>query len=208
MLTRRALLLFLKFPTPGRVKTRLADDLGPDGAAAAYRDMVDAVLANLSGLDADLRILFDPPDARSETIAWLTPPLASAGVTAPVFRPQSAGDLGTRLEHAFAEAFAEGYHQVAAIGSDCITITPSILRNAWGALESHDAVLGPTEDGGYYLLGTRAHGPELFRNIPWSSESTLAATLSAAEASALSVAELPRLTDIDTLADWHASRTS
>jgi rSAM/selenodomain-associated transferase 1 len=199
---RRALLLFLKFPIPGRVKTRLAADLGPEKAAEAYRSLVGRVLANLSGLEAHLRVLFDPPEAREATIDWIAPQLAPLTLPPDAFLPQIAGDLGDRLTRGFSDAFAAGYSQVAAIGSDCVTLTPAILASAWTALELEDTVLGPTLDGGYYLIGTRSFQPVLFDGIPWSTENTL----SAARGAGLTTSVLPELSDVDTLADWLAAQ--
>ncbi len=202
----RALLLFLKFPTPGRVKTRLAAGIGPEAAADVYRLLVARVLANLAGVEADVRVLFDPPDTREATLNWIRPQLPLADFPAVEFLAQAEGDLGHRLARGFSDAFKAGYTQVAAIGSDCITLTAEILGKAWVSLESTDTVFGPTQDGGYYLVGTRSFQPALFRGIPWSSETTLSATLTAATDAGLTATMLTRLSDIDTFDDWQTAR--
>ena len=195
---RRAILLFVKYPEPGRVKTRLAATVGADAAAQIYRRLVAAVLAGLPCAE-ELVVAFDPPEKRAEIVAWLG---ASPAGRRAVFLPQAAGDLGARLERAFAETFALGFENVAVIGSDCIELTPATFAATWQALGSHDAVLGPSTDGGYYLLALREPCAALFRDIAWSTDAVRAETLARAHAAGLRVQELAALPDIDTEADW------
>ena len=201
----RLLILFVKNPIPGRVKTRIAKDAGNVEAAHIYNYLVSRVIAQLNDLETtgtNLHIHFDPPEAEEAVEHWLTPALANANILCAQFIPQMKGDLGARLSGSFASAFEEGYDEVAVIGSDCIDISHEILETTWKKLDKHDAVIGPTKDGGYYLLALKKHAPTLFHEIPWSTEKTYQATLDAATHEALSVATLPTLTDIDTLADW------
>ena len=198
---RRAILLFVKYPEPGKVKTRLAATLGAERAAAIYRQLVAAVLAGLPGGD-DLIVVFDPPEKRAEVAEWLQGLLAERRV---LFTAQAAGDLGARLERAFAEAFAQGWEKVAVIGSDCIGLTAAVFSETWRALETHDAVLGPSVDGGYYLLALKQPCAALFHGIAWSTDAVRAQTLARARAAGRSVHELAALPDIDTEADWVAA---
>ena len=115
---------------------------------------------------------------------------------------QPEGDLGERLEYVFNKAFNEGFSSVFAIGTDCPSLTAKGLETASLRLRLSDAVLGPAADGGYYLIGLTQYHPNAFRNIPWSSTQTLAATLAALHLLKGNVAELPLLHDIDTQADW------
>lgn len=189
---RRALLVFVKYPEPGRVKTRLAAAVGPEQAAVIYRRLAEAVFAKLPR-DVDVRVLFDPPDCEAEFTSWLG---------AWTFERQADGDLGVRLATAFAEAFARGYHQVAAIGTDCIELDAETFRETWAALEAHELVLGPSEDGGYYLIALSHPAVALFAGVAWSTERVFAETLERATAAQLRVHLLPDAHDVDTEDDW------
>ena len=165
---RRAVLIFVKYPEPGRVKTRLAATVGADQAAEIYQRLVAEVFARLPE-DAELIACFDPVERREEIGRWLE---GLAGGRALRFLPQAAGDLGERLERAFAAVFALGFTQIAAIGTDCVEIDAIIFRETWTALGQHEVVLGPSEDGGYYLVALTAPCAPLFQGIAWSGCST------------------------------------
>ena len=195
---RRAILLFVKYPEPGKVKTRLAATMGAEKAAKIYQRLVAAVLPGLPTGD-DLTVVYDPPEKRAEVMAWLQSLLAGRRAQ---FTAQTGGDLGARLEHAFAAAFERGFEQVAVIGSDCIELNPATFFAAWRALETHDAALGPSTDGGYYLLALKQPCAALFQGIAWSTDAVRKQTLARAHAAGLSVEELAVLPDIDTEADW------
>ncbi|MEO0416859.1 MAG: TIGR04282 family arsenosugar biosynthesis glycosyltransferase, partial [Verrucomicrobiota bacterium] len=200
--------IFLKYPEPGRVKTRLAADLGDQSAAAAYRSMVAEVFRQIvrSGIDS-IVVHFDPADREAEVKAWLRPYLS--GFFGNVhFQPQVDGNLGDRLlagAQWVAEHFADA--AVATIGADCVSITPEILSELWQKLaDNHDVVYGPTKDGGYYLVGwygdmpAEAFGPE----IEWSTESTLASSIEALTGANRTVSLLPEQEDIDHVSEWNA----
>lgn len=205
----RVLLLFLRRPEPGRVKTRLARDIGEQSAAAAYQLMVETVVRQLPP-DLDLRICHTPrePEVAAALREWLIPLLPQPPERVS-FTSQVEGDLGARLMMAFSEAFAAGYQRAAVMGSDCLDITPEILERTWLALAEADVVIGPAQDGGYYLLALKSpeHCGTVFQEIPWSSEETLAATLAAAQAAHLKVTLLPTKSDIDTALDWARAAT-
>ena len=192
---RRAILVFVKYPEPGRVKTRLAATVGPERAAEIYRQLVAEVFARLPG-EAEVIACFDPVERRAECEVWL------AGRAAH-FLPQASGDLEARLVSAFAEAFARGFSRVAAIGTDCPEIDASLFTQAWNALETCEVVLGPSEDGGYYLVALRKPASPLFTSIAWSSANVLSQTLDRAAAANLRVHLLPKRHDVDTEEDWH-----
>lgn len=198
---RPVILLFVKEPEPGRVKTRVAATTGPERAAEIYRALTAAVCARLPD-DAEVIVLFDPPHARAQVEAWLRPLLAGRAE----FRPQAAGDLGARLEQAFGDALAAGRRKVAAIGSDCVDLSPALFQEAWDALDSAgcDCVLGPTPDGGYYLVALAEPNAAIFHQIPWSTDATLRRTLERASAAGLQVHLLPEQSDVDSEADWVA----
>ena len=193
----QAIVLFVKHPVPGRVKTRLAATIGAERAAEIYRELVERICRCLP-CRTEVIVMFDPPERGEETTRWLRPLCGKAR-----FLPQSGGDLGTRLERAFADAFALQLKKVAIIGTDCVEVTSAIFDEAWEALEHRDCVIGPTEDGGYYLIALRQECPGLFREISWSTERVFAQTIARANLLGLSVHVLPRLHDVDTEDDWH-----
>jgi rSAM/selenodomain-associated transferase 1 len=195
---RRCVLLFVKHPTPGKVKTRLAATCGAQRAASIYRALAERVLRRVPESE-EVLVMCDPPEQVAEIESWLAGLECGHRMR---FLAQARGDLGARLAQAFALAFAAGFEQVAAIGSDCVELGPEHLAEAWAALATQDAALGPAVDGGYYLLGLRAPQPELFRDIAWSTDAVCRETLARAAATGLRVHLLPTLRDVDTEEDW------
>ena len=187
------LVVFLKAPRPGLVKTRLAEALGPDAACAAYRRLADALLTHLAPIPA-VELCFTPADASAEINPWLRADWSAI--------PQSEGDLGERLEAAFAAHFLADAERVIIIGSDCPDVTVADIEDAWVELDGHDVVLGPALDGGYWLIGLRAPQPTLFTGIPWSTDAVFGETMRRARESDLRVAVLRELSDVDTVSDW------
>jgi hypothetical protein len=206
MLATDRVLLFLKAPRPGTVKTRLAADLGADAACAIYRRLAERQLAILVRGEFAVEIHYAPADPASgaELRAWL-------GDAPAAYVPQAPGDLGARLDHAVAHAFARGARRVALIGADCPALDAARVAQAFSRLASGmtdapgdpaDSVFGPATDGGYYLLGLAAPQPELFRDIPWSTPDTLRVSLTRATAAGLRVALLAAEEDVDDLASY------
>lgn len=189
------LLIFARYPELGKVKTRLAADLGPDAALAAYRQLLFHTQAVVQPLPAarTLWLAAEPPPA--------APPLWAG---TPQRVQPAAADLGQRMAYAFAEAFAEGARRVVVIGSDCPGLSTALLTEAFAQLQHRDVVLGPAHDGGYYLLGLRQPQPALFEGITWSTDAVRRDTLAIAARLGLAVTELPTLRDVDTAEDWHA----
>ena len=187
------LIIFVKAPRPGTVKTRLAREIGEAAACAAYCRMVNDLRSNLARLEP-VEIRFTPDDARKEVVQWLRPGWRLA--------PQGVGELGTRLQAAFAQAFASGSKRVVVIGSDCPTVTASDIELGWNELQEHDMVIGPAQDGGYWLIGLRSARPRLFQEINWSTSTVLVETLKRAEAAGLKVKLMRQRSDIDSPADW------
>ena len=192
-MNERRLIVFLKAPRAGAVKTRLALTLGAAEACAAYRRLVETLLRQLAALE-NVELCFAPDDAGSEIKPWAR---TTWRLTA-----QGAGDLGSRLDRAFRRAFDEGDKPIVLIGSDCPEIVASDIQAAWTALLSHDVVLGPATDGGYWLIGLRAPKSDLFASIPWSTNAVLRETLERCRAAGLTTRMLRELTDVDTEADW------
>jgi len=188
-----ALIVFLKAPRPGAVKTRLAESLGTEAACAAYRQVVQTLLRHLATLP-NVELCFTPDDAAAEINLWRHKTWNLA--------PQGDGDLGSRLERASTRAFANGAQRIVIIGSDCPVVSPTDIEAAWSALRTHDVVLGPATDGGYWLVGLRAAQPTLFADISWSTRAVLRETLDRARAASLTTHLLRELSDVDTLSDW------
>ena len=197
----KAILLFVKYPQPGRVKTRLAAEVGDEQAAAICRRLVETVCRLLPG-DCAVIVCFDPADKGAEIGQWLEPLLKKRAQ----FLPQCAGDLGDRLARAFEQAVALGHGKIAVIGGDCVEISAATFEETWRALEAGDCVIGPSHDGGYYLLALKTAQPRLFKDIAWSSDATLRHTIERAREVGLIVHQLPQLHDVDTEMDWLRAR--
>ncbi len=194
-MSKDKLIVLVKAPREGEVKTRLAATAGTRKACAVYRELVATVLQRNSALKT-VELRFTPDDAGAEIQPWLRP-----GWTA---QPQGDGDLGARMGRAFEASFAAGFERVVIIGSDCPAAGSADVRAAWKELKTHDVVLGPALDGGYWLIGLRAVHPPLFEGISWSSEAVLGQTLQRARALGLRIQLLRILADIDTEEDWNA----
>lgn len=182
------IIIFVKAPRPGFVKTRLAAAIGNEAACDAYRQLAETVLANLAPL-AHAELRFTPDDAENEITPWLSDDWTA--------RPQGNGDLGKRMHRAFSEANGPAI----IIGSDCPEVKISDLQAAAEALQTQDAVLGPAKDGGYWLIGLNAPCPALFDGIEWSTKTVLQTTLAKADKAGLTVKLLRELADVD---DWES----
>lgn len=189
-----AVLLFARAPYVGRVKTRLAEEVGPARALAAYRVMGRRV-ADAVATRFPLTVWYTPPDAGSAMHDWL-------GTHR--YRPQSPGDLGARLAGAVAAHFAEGDGPVIAIGADAPSVNADVVSEAVRALEAADVALGPCPDGGYYLIGLRAAVPEAFADIPWGGPEVMRVTIARCHEAGRTVALLAERRDVDTAEDLAA----
>lgn len=178
-----------RYPVAGRTKTRLVPALGAQGAAALYAAFLADLGRRLSRLRTGLYWAYTPAAA----------PFARLGLPGEAF-PQASGDLGRRLYCVFQRLFAAGHSLVVVIGSDSPHLPVAYLVRAVERLGKADVVLGPADDGGYYLVGMRALN-DLFHGIPWSTGTVLAETLRRAEATGLRVELLPRTFDVDEPAD-------
>jgi rSAM/selenodomain-associated transferase 2/rSAM/selenodomain-associated transferase 1 len=188
------LLVFAKAPVPGRVKTRLAVDVGDEEAARIYSRLGKTVVDQVKTGSYRTVICFDPPTAGDAIGSWL-------GTEGLSFAPQSEGELGSRMEKAVEEALRTA-RKVVVVGTDAPDVTRGVAEEAFGKLDGADLVLGPATDGGYYLIGMKGLIPGLFEGIPWSTPEVLEATLDRARALGLRVELLSPLQDVDTLEDW------
>ena len=189
---RARLILFTRYPEPGRTKTRLIPALGAQGAAALQQRMSEALVGQMTRFaslyPASLEIRYAGGN-RQAMAAWLATDIPCLD--------QGEGNLGDRLHRAFAQAFAQDAQAVVAIGADCPTLTPPLFAQAFTALATQELVLGPARDGGYYLVGLTRPRPALFAEIPWGSGEVLAATLKQAQTLNLSTHLLETLADVD-----------
>ena len=192
----RALLIFARRPHPGRVKTRLSPFLTPKDAAGLYECMVRDIVARTATLEVDVRFLFYEDDGEAESYFREL----DEGL---LLLPQEGAGLGERLVNAFAEVFSRGFRTAAVIGADSPDLPMAYLREAFERLESGtaDVAFGPTEDGGYYLAAMQAPHPELFRDVPWSTDQVLSVSLQRATEVGLRPALLPDWYDLDEPAD-------
>jgi rSAM/selenodomain-associated transferase 1 len=186
----------MKYPEAGKVKTRLAAELGAASAAELYHGWIGSVLTRLQPLRGRARVVGFTAGAETQRFAeW------DGMVDAWIQQPD--GDLGVRLQEGFASGLAMG--PTVAIGTDCLDLTAGHVESSIELLHSADAVFGPTRDGGYYLVALKRELPEFFQGIRWSSPDALGDHLAKCEKEAWAVRLIETLEDIDTAEDWSAS---
>lgn len=191
----KGIIIFLKYPEAGKVKTRIGVELGNDFTVMLYRKFVSDILTKLSSLETDILVYFTPAEKRKEIIDWLGYSLQ--------FFPQSGKNLGERMNNAFREQFNSGYRSLILIGSDIPHIPSINLIKALDSLGSYPPVIGPASDGGYYIIGFHYGNflPSVFEGINWSTESVFNETLKTFEKYGIKPYVLPLLSDIDTVDD-------
>lgn len=190
--------IFVRQPVPGRVKTRLACDLGGEAACDLYRAMVADCIANARACGLPLFLFHDGQDTTG------LPPEWTCGADS-VFR-QEGESLGERMSAAFERSFVAGARGVILIGSDIPGIDAGLLRSALDAIEQHDAVFAPALDGGYCLVAAQRYRftSDIFHGIPWSTSRVLDMTVAACTARGVSYRLLEPRQDIDTMDDLAA----
>ena len=185
MKNKNLLIVFVKNPVVGKVKTRLAKEIGENKAHKVYKELLSITeKATLAGKNYDLHIYFS--DFIEKTL-WSEKKKYI----------QNGNDLGERMLHAFQDGFKLGYAKIILIGSDLPDISAEIIQNGFDALDKNDFVFGPAIDGGYYLIGMKVLHHELFKNKPWSTSNLLGITLKQLEENRKSVFCLAKLNDID-----------
>lgn len=196
------LIIFTRFPEPGRTKTRLMPALGAEGAAQVQKQMTEHTLATVDQLTKHHRQ--HSPVSVDVRFAGGTQALMQHWLGLNwTYTPQGDGDLGDRLLRAFQHAFERGAAAVLAIGIDCPDITADLLTDAFHRLMTSDIVIGPADDGGYYLIGLSKLVPECFQNIEWGTETVRQTTIETASNLSLDVTQLPVLSDVDRPGDLH-----
>ncbi len=195
---KSCVIMFVKFPEKGKAKSRLAASLGEETALSLYKCFVNDLMDTLGKTPYPLLICFHPPDKEQGMKAWL-----GKGQR---FMPQTGEDLGERMKNAFITAFSQGFSAALLIGSDTPHLTSGIFHEAFESLASHDAVIGPAPDGGYYLVGFNmdTFAPHIFEGIEWSTPEVHAKTIDILKTRGSRVHILPEWRDVDTLDDLKA----
>ncbi|MEL6809790.1 MAG: TIGR04282 family arsenosugar biosynthesis glycosyltransferase [Bacteroidota bacterium] len=166
-MSKDLLIIFTRNPELGKCKTRLAASLGDETALSIYKFLLNHTVAITQNLKVDKQVHYSVKVRENDI--W-DPALFAK-------KQQKGSDLGERMLHAFHRGFEEGYERLIIIGSDMYDMDQADLEEAFEALKSHDFVIGPATDGGYYLLGMSYLKPELFSNKQWGTETVLNATL-------------------------------
>lgn len=192
MTLEERLIIFTRYPEPGKTKTRLIPALGAQGAATLQRQMTEHTLLQVRELQSfhplSVEVRFAGGDL-SLMQNWLGSDL--------IYQPQGKGDLGSRMARSLSCAFQESVDRAAIVGTDCPGLNAHFIADAFSQLHAHDLVLGPAIDGGYYLISLRCFIGELFSGIDWGTAQVLQQTVDIAKQLDLSVAYLPRLADVD-----------
>lgn len=199
------LLIFVKAPTLGQVKTRLQPEITPQESLLLYRAMVEDLIAQFKGvLYCDVKVFFLPSGAKAEMQQWLGDYFE--------YLPQTGSNLGDRMYLASMQMFRLNYKKVIIVGSDIPTLGKSMVSKAFSNLDNYDLILGPSTDGGYYLIGLKESHQELFKDINWGTNIVLQQTLLKSRNNNLSVFQLDTMSDIDTYSDviqlWHNLKNS
>lgn len=186
----KALIIFIKNIEKGKVKTRLASTVGDDKALQIYQALLNHTREVATKVSATRHLFYSN---RIEEDEWSKNDFEKY--------IQKGEDLGIRMANGFKKAF-EKNDKVVIIGSDCASLTPQIVNQAFEKLEENDFVIGPAQDGGYYLLGMNKFMPSVFENIEWSTESVFEKTIQNIEYLNKKYDLLPTLSDIDYEEDW------
>ncbi len=187
MQNKKAIILFTKNPELGKVKTRLAKTIGNEEALSIYKKLLLHTLDIVTPVEADKFVFYS--DSITNEDIWSNTSFQK--------KVQHGTDLGARMAHAFQEVIELGYQSVCIIGSDCYELNSQGIEQAFKALETNDAVVGPTFDGGYYLLGMNQFHRPLFQNKTWSTDSVYPDTIQDFQNLKLSYFDLEKLSDID-----------
>lgn len=185
--------LFTKYPTEGRVKTRLIPAFGAQTATKIHNFLATRTINTLEQAvsqnpNFDLHVFYDGADLTAMQ-TWL-----GSGLS---YHKQHGNDLGDRLSNAMNALFAEGYLSIIFVGADCFNLNAQHIMDATCLLETSDIVIGPCKDGGYYLIGIKKAAPEIFKGISWGSEQVFSQTISIAKKLGMGYSLLPMLSDID-----------
>lgn len=186
------IIVFARYPEPGKTKTRLIPAIGAEKAAALQRLLAEHVMSVIRTWIArrpvSVEIRYEGADETRMT-EWL-----GSGF---LYNIQRGDDIGEKMHNAFEDAFNEKFEHVIIVGTDLPFLNSEVLESALNLLNTHDLVLGPANDGGYYLVGLKAPQPELFRNIAWGTDRVLDRTVHAASSLGMTLTFVPALDDVD-----------
>ena len=192
---RNRLIIFGRYPVPGRTKTRLIPALGPAGAADLQRRLTENILETVRRFarprEIGVEICFEG-DSKQKMRQWLG--------SGEILSRQVSGNLGERMHAAFLDAFQRGANRIVLLGTDIPQLKTDHLEQAFNALAENDLVIGPSTDGGYWLIGLN-RPVDLFEGIRWSTDAVFGQTLALAKKQGLRVKTLSPLRDIDTAED-------
>lgn len=186
---KNLLLIFTRNPELGKVKTRLAKTIGNEKALEIYKLLLNKTKETSEHIDCDKAVYYSVKIRENDI--WDTKTYQK--------HQQHGEDLGIRMQNAFMNGFETGYEKIMIIGSDLFDLTPKHINNAFEKLNNNDVVIGPAEDGGYYLLGMKKPHPLIFQNKEWGTSSVRKDTLDDLKNN--SVFLLPELNDIDLYED-------
>lgn len=189
-----SLIVFVKNPILGAVKTRLQTRYAPEQVAALYTAFVRDVLARAESIDVDQRVIaFDPPDAESEVRA-----LFGGGMAQWQYVPQVQDDLGVRMREALVQELDAGASAAVLIGTDIPSLPADHIAQAFDLLHTKDVVLGPSTDGGYYLVGVSKPASDIFEDVKWSTPGVLSQTIDRVQRAGYTLGLVPPWFDVDT----------
>ena len=191
-MTKNLIIIFVRNPELGKVKTRLSKSIGDPAALKIYKILLSHTKSVLNSISADKVVYYSEEIQQNDLwseILYLK-------------KLQKGTDLGTRMKHAFETAFNDLYEKVVIVGSDLYDLNTTHIENALEDLENHDLVIGPSLDGGYYLLGMKELHSAVFKNKSWGTDSVLESTLK--DLKQQKVKLLEALNDIDTFEDLKA----
>ena len=196
-MVNKTLIIFAKLPRPGEVKTRLGSEVGMSEASEIYQEFAQHAFSigdQLSAKGVKIYLFYDARASKEDIQAWVRHSF--------VLTPQVGETLGERMYNAFEKTFNEGAHRSIVIGTDVPELDTATVLNAFELLDSHKVVVGPSTDGGYYLLGMNRPTKEIFKGIKWSTDSVCRETIKRLDLLSLSYSVLPELADIDTKDDY------
>ena len=196
----RILIVFVKYPEAGCVKTRLAQSIGNDKAVSVYRLFVELLLKRTKNMSSERFIFYAPADKREQISSWLDH-------SSKLF-PQKGDNLGERMSNAFQFSFAEGAREIVIVGTHIPFLDEEIILRAFKKLKNRQCVIGPSFEGGYYLLGLSHFDGRIFQGINWGTDKVLDQTLGVVKRLGLTCSLLEKLFDVDDIEDLLRLRLS
>ena len=189
----KKIVVFVKNAVPGKVKTRLAKTIGDKEALDVYLRLLEITKREVLKVEANKEVWYAWDIGKDDI--WEEELFSK--------KTQIDGDLGEKMKNAFEDSFKNGRNKMVLIGSDCPTLTSKIIEEAFAKLDENDVVFGPSEDGGYYLIGMSSYKPEVLEGIDWSTERVMEQTELRAQENEIKLAKLQVLNDIDNENDWN-----